>query len=143
MPEVPTHVFIQSGVGGIAATVAGHLAIEFGNARPIFTVVDPERAACLLETARAGTPVVVAHGMPTIMAMLECYEPSLVAWRILSRVADGFMTVDEADAVYVMNQSRQSRVRRPADRGGRKRWGRACRSAEGSGRSFHQGRPVA
>ncbi|MDP9811499.1 diaminopropionate ammonia-lyase [Rhizobium tibeticum] len=104
MPEVPTHVFIQSGVGGIAATVAGHLAIEFGNARPIFTVVDPERAACLLETARTGTPVVIAHGLPTIMAMLECYEPSLVAWRVLSRVADGFMTVDEADAVYVMNR---------------------------------------
>jgi len=37
-----------------------------------------------------------------VMAMLECYEPSLVAWRILSRVADAFMTVDEADAVAVM-----------------------------------------
>jgi diaminopropionate ammonia-lyase len=38
------------------------------------------------------------------MAMLECYEPSPVAWRALSRVADGFMTVDDADAVAVMNR---------------------------------------
>jgi diaminopropionate ammonia-lyase len=38
------------------------------------------------------------------MAMLECYEPSLVAWRVLSRVADAFMTVDEEDAVAVMNR---------------------------------------
>jgi hypothetical protein len=30
------------------------------------------------------------------MAMLECYEPSLVAWRILSRKADAFMTMSEA-----------------------------------------------
>jgi diaminopropionate ammonia-lyase len=38
------------------------------------------------------------------MAMLECYEPSRVAWRVLSRVADAFMTVDEEDAISVMNR---------------------------------------
>jgi diaminopropionate ammonia-lyase len=51
-----------------------------------------------------GHPVRIEHGEPTVMAMLECYEPSLVAWRVLSRVADGFMTVDEEDAVAVMNR---------------------------------------
>ncbi|ARO27951.1 diaminopropionate ammonia-lyase protein (plasmid) [Rhizobium sp. TAL182] len=104
MPEPPTHVFIQSGVGGIAAAVAGHLAIALGERRPVFTVVDPARAACLFETARAGHPVTIAHGEPTVMAMLECYEPSLVAWRILSRAADAFMTVDETDATAMMNR---------------------------------------
>jgi diaminopropionate ammonia-lyase len=102
LPEPPTHVFVQSGVGGIAAAVAGHLAIALGDKRPVFTVVDPARSACIVETARAGHPVKVPHGEPTVMAMLECYEPSLVAWRILARVADGFMTVDEADAVGIM-----------------------------------------
>jgi diaminopropionate ammonia-lyase len=97
-------VFIQSGVGGIAAAVAGHLAIELGANRPIFVVVDPARAACIFETASAGHPVTIAHGEPTVMAMLECYAPSLVAWRILSRAADAFMTVDEDDAVSVMRQ---------------------------------------
>ncbi|UVK41623.1 diaminopropionate ammonia-lyase [Mesorhizobium sp. AR10] len=104
MPVPPTHVFIQSGVGGIAAAVAGHLAIELGDKRPIFTVVDPARAACIVETARAGHLVTVAHGEPTVMAMLECYAPSLVAWRILSRVADAFMTVDEEDAISIMKR---------------------------------------
>lgn len=104
MPAPPTHVFIQSGVGGIAAAVAGHLAIAFKEQRPVFTVVDPARAACLFETARAGRPVTVRHGEPTIMSMLECYEPSLVAWRILSRAADAFMTVDEDDAIAVMRR---------------------------------------
>jgi len=104
MPQPPTHVFIQSGVGGIAAAVAGHLAIVLGEQRPVFTVVDPARAACLFETARAGHPVTIAHGEPTVMAMLECYEPSLVAWRILSRTADAFMTVEEEDAVSIMRR---------------------------------------
>ncbi|RWE31477.1 MAG: diaminopropionate ammonia-lyase [Mesorhizobium sp.] len=104
LPEAPTHVFIQSGVGGIAAAVGGHLAIEYGDKRPVFIVVDPARAACVLETARAGHPISIKHGQPTVMAMLECYEPSLVAWRILSRVADAFMTVDEEDAISIMKR---------------------------------------
>ncbi|MCR6498296.1 diaminopropionate ammonia-lyase [Shinella sp. CPCC 101442] len=104
IPAPPTHVFVQAGVGGIAAAVAGHLAIALGERRPLFTVVDPARAACLFETARAGHLVTVPHGEPTIMAMLECYEPSRVAWRILARAADAFMTVEEEDAVSVMRR---------------------------------------
>jgi diaminopropionate ammonia-lyase len=104
LPEPPTHVFLQAGVGGFAAAVAGHLAIVLGEARPTVTVVEPARAACIYETARAGRPVTIAHSKPTVMAMLECYEPSLVAWRVLSRIGDAFMTVDEEDAVAVMNR---------------------------------------
>ncbi|WP_201834759.1 diaminopropionate ammonia-lyase [Microvirga zambiensis] len=104
LPEPPTHVFVQAGVGGVAAAVAGHLSLVLGDRRPVFVVVDPARAACLFESARAGHPVKIAHGEPTVMAMLECYEPSLVAWRVLSRAADAFMTIDEEDAVAVMKR---------------------------------------
>ena len=104
LDEPPTHVFLQAGVGGFAAAVAGHLAIVLGDRRPHVTVVDPARAACLYESARQGRPVKVEETQPTIMAMLECYEPSPVAFRILERVADGFMTVDEDVAVTVMRR---------------------------------------
>lgn len=114
LPEPPTHVFVQAGVGGVAAAVAGHLALVLGDRRPTFVVVDPARAACLFETARAGRPVKIDHGEPTVMAMLECYEPSLVAWRLLSRVADAFMTIDEDDAVAVMNRLARPAVNDPA-----------------------------
>ena len=60
--EAPTHVFVQAGVGGVAAAVAGHLAIVLGDKRPTFVVVDPARAACIYETAKAGHPVKIAHG---------------------------------------------------------------------------------
>src|ERR1044072_6250911 len=43
------------------------------------------------------------------MAMLECSDPSPLAWRVLSRVADAFMTVEDAEAVAVM-----TRLARPA-----------------------------
>ncbi len=104
LPQPPTHVFVQAGVGGLAAAVAGQLALTCGAQRPFFTVVEPARAACLLATAQAGQVVQIPPGESTVMAMLECYEPSLVAWRILSRAADAFMTVEEDDAVAVMNR---------------------------------------
>lgn len=102
--QPPTHVFLQAGVGGFAAGVAGHLAMVLGERRPHITVVDPARAACLYESARAGRIVKVAESEPTIMAMLECYEPSMIAFRVLERVADGFMTVEEDVAPEVMRR---------------------------------------
>lgn len=107
LAEPPTHVFVQAGVGGIAAAVAGHLAIVLGDARPTFIVVEPARAACVVAAARAGHPVKVAHDQPTVMAMLECYEASPVAWRVLARAADAFMTVDEDDAIAAMRRLAQ------------------------------------
>jgi diaminopropionate ammonia-lyase len=109
LPEPPTHVFLQAGVGGVAAAVGGHLTVALADGRPIFVVVEPARAACLYESARAGHPIKIKQGEPTVMAMLECYQPSLIAWRVLSRVADAFMTVEEVDAVAAMK-----RLARPA-----------------------------
>lgn len=46
---------------------------------------------------------------PTVMSMLECYQPSLLAWRILAATAHAFMTVDEE-----MAQAAVLRLERPA-----------------------------
>jgi diaminopropionate ammonia-lyase len=110
LPDTPTHVFLQAGVGGLAASVAGHFAVLLGERRPTIIVVEPARAACLLESMRIGHPVRIAQGEPTVMSMLECYEPSLIAWRVLTRCADAFMTVDEQDAIDIMR-----RLARPED----------------------------
>src|SRR5262249_40118186 len=104
LPAPPTHVFVQAGVGGIAAALAGHLSVVFGAERPAFIVVEPARAACLFGSAAAGKRTKIPAGEPTVMAMLDCYEPSLGAWRILSRAADAFMTIEEEDAVAIMNR---------------------------------------
>jgi diaminopropionate ammonia-lyase len=104
LQQPPSHVFVQAGVGGLAAAVAGHLSLVYGVQRPSVIAVEPERAACLYASHQAGRRVAVAPREPTIMAMLECYEPSLVAWRVLSRVIDAFMLVAEEDAVASMRQ---------------------------------------
>lgn len=104
LSEPPTHVFLQAGVGGFAAAVAGHMAVALGGKRPHVTVVDPARAACLYESARQGRAAKVEETQPTLMAMLECHEASPIAFRVLERVADGFMTVEEDAAPDAMRR---------------------------------------
>lgn len=104
LPSPPTHVFVQAGVGGLASAVAGYLALTSGAERPCIVIVEPTRSACLLASHDAGKPVAIAQQEPTVMAMLECQAPSVTAWRVLSRLADAFMTVDEDDAVQAMRQ---------------------------------------
>jgi diaminopropionate ammonia-lyase len=91
----PTHVFIQAGVGGVAAAVSAQLRARLA-APPMLIVVEPDRAACLLASAQAGEVVSVPGDLDTIMAGLACGEPSLLAWTELERGAAAFMAVPDA-----------------------------------------------
>ncbi len=79
----PTHVFAQGGVGGLAAGLLSWFWEAQGPSRPVFVVVEPDRAACLFASAEAGAFKTIAGDFDTIMAGLACGEPSLVAWKIL------------------------------------------------------------
>lgn len=96
MPEAPSHIFLQAGVGGLAAAVAAHARHAWGD-DPKIIVVEPEFAPALLESARAGR-VVATDGPVSAMGRLDCKEPSLIALGGLARDADVFMTVSEAAA---------------------------------------------
>jgi diaminopropionate ammonia-lyase len=100
----PTHVIVQAGVGGVAAAVAAHAQAVYAAVCPQIIVVEPERAACLFASARAGRLTSAPHGEPTIMGMLECHEASPLAWEVLDALAAGFVTVPEAAAVDAMRR---------------------------------------
>ncbi|WP_158925935.1 diaminopropionate ammonia-lyase [Acidisphaera sp. S103] len=94
----PTHVFIQAGVGGAAASVSVQMRARFTPA-PLLVVVEPDRAACLLASAANGAPTVVQGDLDTIMAGLACGEPSLLAWQELERAAFAFMSIPDEAAI--------------------------------------------
>ncbi len=93
----PTHVFVQGGVGGAAAAVSVHLRARF-NPVPKLIVVEPDRAACLLASARAGALTAIPGDLDTVMAGLACGEPSLLAWQELERGAAAFMAIPDESA---------------------------------------------
>ena len=96
MTEAPTHVFLQGGVGGLAAAVAAALRQYWGADSPRVVVVEPELAACLIESARRGAATQVAISEETIMAGLSCGEPSEMAWRVLREEANDFLTIPDS-----------------------------------------------
>ncbi|MCW9043853.1 MAG: diaminopropionate ammonia-lyase [Pseudopelagicola sp.] len=95
LSQPPTHVFLQGGVGGLAAAVAATLHQHWGEARPRVVVVEPEWAACLIESARRGTATSVSIADETIMAGLSCGEPSQMAWEILAQEASDYLTIPD------------------------------------------------
>ncbi|MFN7194857.1 MAG: diaminopropionate ammonia-lyase, partial [bacterium] len=92
----PTHVFVQGGVGGVAAATVAHLWERFGPARPCIVVVEPDKADCLTRSAEAGRVVHLSGDLDTIMAGLSCGEPSPLAWAVLDPGADAFMAIGDA-----------------------------------------------
>ena len=93
--NIPTHVFIQGGCGGLAATVCGYFWELWGEKRPRLIVVEAEQANCLQQSALAGKMTVVDGKLETLMAGLACGEVSLLAWEILATGADDFLTLPE------------------------------------------------
>lgn len=93
----PTHIFLQAGVGGMAASMAVFARHQWGD-HPVIVVVEPERAPCLTESIRAGRAV-RADGPASNMGRLDCKEPSHLALIALARDADIFVTISDEEAV--------------------------------------------
>lgn len=100
----PTHVFVQGGVGGLAAAVLSYRWEKYGSSRPKLIVVEPDKAACLYESACAGAWTTVGGDLDTVMAGLACGEPSTLAWKLLQPGVDAFMTVTDDAAKAAMRR---------------------------------------
>ena len=96
LEKPPTHVFLQGGVGGLAASVAAALRQYYGAEAPRVVIVEPELAACLFDSARNGKATNFAIKEETIMAGLSCGEPSEMAWEILAEEAADFLTIPDS-----------------------------------------------
>ena len=94
IPEKPTHIFLQAGVGSMAGAIAGLFASLYGEDRPIITIVEPNKADCIYRTAEAndGRRHFVTGDMDTIMAGLACGEPCSIGWQVLADYADHFIS---------------------------------------------------
>ena len=93
LPQPPSHMILQAGVGGLAAALAARFWLECGEQRPRLMVVEADRAPSLLKSARVGKLHSVSISEETIMAGLSCGEVSPLAWEVLWRCTDHFVTV--------------------------------------------------
>lgn len=87
---VPTHVFLQAGVGSMAGGVLGFLADYFVDRLPKTVIMEAEEAACIFESIRTGKTVAIGGHPQTIMAGLNCGEPNIHVLELLRNFACGF-----------------------------------------------------
>ena len=104
LPEKPTHIFLQAGVGSMAGAVTGFFSNVYKEDRPIITIVEPNKADCLFRTAEAndGKLHFVTGDMNTIMAGLACGEPCSIGWNVLHSYADNFISCPDYAAAKGM-----------------------------------------
>lgn len=93
----PTHVFLQAGVGAMSGAITGFLANYYGNEKPVITIVEPDKADCIYQTALAddGKLHFVTGDMDTIMAGLSCGEPCTIGWSLLDAHAEHFVSMPD------------------------------------------------
>ena len=104
MGKIPTHVFVQAGVGGLAAAVIGPLWEQFLFQRPVTIVVEPETADCWFQSNHAGRPASASGDATTSMGGLACREISPMTWPVIGEGADWFMTIAESHVAPAMRR---------------------------------------
>ena len=106
-----THVFLQGGVGGMAAGLASYFWEYHGPQRPCVISVEPAQADCLLQSAIQGRPAKATGTVDSVMAGLACGETSPLAWRFLQPCVDVFMTIEDEQAIEAMRALAQGSER--------------------------------
>ena len=98
-----THVFLQAGVGGMAAAMIAGFA-KYSNNIPKFVIVEPENANCVFKSLENNKVTTVDIVNETIMGGMSCGDVSTVAWEILKDSSNYSLTItdDEISMVVAM-----------------------------------------
>lgn len=98
----PSHVILPAGCGGMAAAMISAFHYFLGDRAPKAIVAEPDLAACVYESAIAGSPTVVDGDLDTIMGGLSCAAVSYVAWPTLTKGVTAFLKMEDRAAVSAM-----------------------------------------
>ena len=82
---LPTHIFLQAGVGAMAGGIEAFFMNLADDFLPLVTIVEPDEAACIYQSVLAGDGEMHPHAgdSVTIMAGLNCGTPCKVVWPVL------------------------------------------------------------
>ena len=96
-----THIILQAGVGGMAGAMVAGIA-RYLNYIPITIVVEPDSAACVLESIRSGKIEKIEIKRESLMGGMSCGEVSLVPWEILKDSVKYCISLPDDDIAKTM-----------------------------------------
>ncbi len=89
-----THIFLQAGVGGMAAGVVAGVAKYFKRI-PKIIIVEPDGADCVLQSIKSKKLKKIKIKKESIMGGMSCNEMSLIPWHVLKKASDYCVTVND------------------------------------------------
>jgi len=89
-----THIFLQAGVGGMAAGVVAGVAKYFKRI-PKIIIVEPDRADCVLKSIKNNKMTKIRIKKESIMGGMSCNEMSLLPWLILKKTANYCISIND------------------------------------------------
>jgi len=89
-----SHIILQAGVGGMAAAMVAGIA-RYLDHIPKVIIVEPESAACVLESIKVGKIEKISIKKESLMGGMSCDEVSLVPWEILKNSVSYCVTVSD------------------------------------------------
>ena len=96
-----THIILQAGVGGMAGAMIAGIARYLKNI-PITIVVEPDSAACVLESIKSGKIEKIDIKRESLMGGMSCGEVSLVPWEILKNSVKYCISLPDDDIAKTM-----------------------------------------
>ena len=96
-----THIILQAGVGGMAGAMVAGIA-RYLNYIPSTIVVEPDSAACVLESIRSGKIEKIEIKRESLMGGMSCGEVSLVPWEILKDSVKYCISLPDDDIAKTM-----------------------------------------
>ena len=108
-----THIFLHCGVGSMPAAIEAYLVNKFPSNKPKTIIVEPHKANCFYHSIKLndGNPHSVFGKLDSIMAGLSCGTPSKLAWEIISKHSNYFISCnDEITKIGMMELAKQNIV---------------------------------
>jgi diaminopropionate ammonia-lyase len=99
--EEITHIILQAGVGGMAGAMIAGIARYLDNI-PVTLVVEPDSAACVLESIKTGKIEKIDIKRESLMGGMSCGEVSLVPWEILKNSVKHCISLPDDDIAKTM-----------------------------------------
>jgi diaminopropionate ammonia-lyase len=96
-----SHIILQAGVGGMAAAMIAGIVKYLQNI-PITIVVEPDSAACVMESIRTGKIEKIDIKRESLMGGMSCGEVSLVPWEILKNSVNYCLSLPDDDIAKTM-----------------------------------------
>jgi diaminopropionate ammonia-lyase len=97
----PTHIFLQTGVGSMAASMMSNF-IYNAKTKPKFISVEPNKADCLYQSIQNGKMVQINGKMDTIMGGLACGKVNYLVWDFFKNNLDYAISCKEGVAALGM-----------------------------------------